>query len=46
MRVNRGSQYSKPADEVNEVKAHLGVRSFTEVGLRTFEYYQEYEMES
>lgn len=37
-------QYSKPADEVDEVKASLGVRNFTEVGLRTFEYYRDYEM--
>jgi len=36
-------QYSKPADEVNKVKAYLGVRSYTDVGVRTFEYYQEYE---
>ena len=37
-------QYSKPADEVDEVRASLGARSFTDVGLRTFEYYREYEM--
>lgn len=37
-------QYSKPADEVEEVKASLGARSFTDVGLRTFEYYREYEI--
>jgi len=37
-------QYSKPADEVEEVKVALGARSFTDVGLRTFEYYREYEL--
>jgi hypothetical protein len=39
-------QYTRPLDEVNEVKAHLGVRTFTDVGLRTFDYYKEYEMGS
>lgn len=39
-------QYSKPLDEVNEVKAHLGARTLQDVGLRTFDYYKEYEMGS
>lgn len=39
-------QYSRPAEEVEAVKAHLGAASFTEVGIRTFEYYKEYEMDS
>lgn len=37
-------QYSRLAEHVEEVKKHLGVKSFTEVGIRTFEYYREYEM--
>lgn len=37
-------QYSKPADDVDAVKKQLGVSSFQDVGLRTFEYYFEYEV--
>ena len=37
-------QYSKPLDEVNAVKKRLGARSFTEVGIQTFEYYKQYEV--
>jgi len=39
-------QYSKPFDEVEAVKANLGVRSYTDLGVKTFEYYQHYEMGS
>lgn len=38
-------QYSKPAEEVDRVKAALGVRNFTEVGIRTFDYFCEYELQ-
>jgi len=37
-------QYSKPLDEVEAVKRHLGVKSLTDVGIRTFEYYKAYEL--
>jgi hypothetical protein len=37
-------QYFKPLEEVNELKAHLKVKTFTDVGLKTFDYYREYEM--
>lgn len=39
-------QYSKPLEEVNAVKLQLGAKNFTEVGIQTFEYYQQYEVQS
>lgn len=36
-------QYSKPVDQVEKVKNHLGVTSYKEVGEKTFEYYIHYE---
>lgn len=39
-------QYSRLFDDVEAVKAHLGVKTFTDVGIQTFEYYREYELNS
>lgn len=39
-------QFSRLAEDVEAVKIHLGARSFTDVGIKTFEYYREYEMNS
>ena len=38
-------QYSKPLDQIDVVKRVLKVRSFKEVGERTFEYFWEMECE-
>ncbi len=38
-------QYSKSADDVEAVKRQLGVTSFQDVGMRTFDYYFESEVE-
>ncbi len=37
-------QYSKPAEDIDAVKKALGVTSFQDVGIKTFEYYFEYEV--
>jgi len=39
-------KYSRLFEDVEAVKSHLGVKTFTDVGIRTFEYYQEYELNS
>jgi hypothetical protein len=36
-------QYDKPVSEISEVKKVLGVRTYVDVGLRTFEYFYEAE---
>jgi len=37
--------YSKPIEELQEIMKHLGVSKFCDVGLITYEYYKENEME-
>ncbi len=38
-------QYDKPSDQVAKVKKALGVRSFTKVGEKTFDYYYNAEVD-
>ena len=38
-------QYSKPVDEIERVKEHLGVNTLQDVGIRTFDYFCEYELQ-
>jgi hypothetical protein len=41
----RRIQYSKPEEQIDRAKALMGVKTLTEVGERSFDYFLEYEGE-